>query len=884
MKHHNNQNARRTVGTVAVMALAGAGILLGLLVLLGWHFNTFSMVQRMPDLLSMQYNAALSFVFCGIALLLIALNHPRVASGFGLLVLLMGGLSLAQNLLGISLGIDVIFNNRPDPLDSLFPGRMAPNSALCFLLFGIWILLSTVDEKTTGLKAFVAGCLVAIVLALGLVAFIGHITQSEAAYGWGSSHPMPIHGSVGYLLLAGGALWYSLRKHYISSGKTPNWLPLAVALFMMVNFLCIWQVLLYAENRNLTNIIEAKVGNIQSLLTREIDSTTALLNRMVKRWELRGGEPTGLLESESRSIVQDLPQISAIMWLDPNKRTGWVASQQNKVNPDESPWVWSEAEGAALEQAKQNNKLTVSYIDEANNDRTDMLLILPLYEQSTFHGYLLGIYPISSLFEESMDSLSRSELSIYVEKTGEVIYSNLVHSADISKGLWPEYPINLKGLIWTLKVRPTAAFIDNQSIGLSWVILAGGLMLSTLMGLITYSWQIAFARNITLMDLKEFFETVIDAAPAGMCLVDEQGSIELSNRVFQEMYGYTKSELKEFPIENLVPHEMRNQHLSYMETYIATPENRTMGAKLERELYGLRKDQTKFPLEIGLSYYQSPQGFKIICSVQDISVRREAEIVIQRTLADLKQSNQELEQFAYVASHDLQAPLRHITSYLQLLLRKIDVDQDPVCREWVGYILSGTARMKLLIGDLLAFARVGRNQCELETLPLGDAVKCVAHTLDAQIKSKNAELVVGPLPELECRPVQITQLFQNLLANALKFSKADQALSVHIDSEERNDHWIVSVRDNGVGISTDYFDKIFKLFQRLHGADTYEGTGIGLSVCRKIVELHGGQIWVESEEGVGSTFYFTLKKDLLELEREYEIASSGVGSITSDRR
>ncbi len=238
----------------------------------------------------------------------------------------------------------------------------------------------------------------------------------------------------------------------------------------------------------------------------------------------------------------------------------------------------------------------------------------------------------------------------------------------------------------------------------------------------------------------------------------------------------------------------------------------------------------------------------------------ELNIILEKRAEELAISNKELEQFAYVTSHDLQEPLRMVTSFLQLLKRKYESQLDETAQKYIGYAVDGADRMKTLILDLLEYSRISTYKENHITVDLNKVLAGTLHTLKAAIDESQASVITASLPVVPGNKSQLMQLFQNLIGNALKYRSALKPV-VEIGYIDKEDEWEFFVNDNGIGIEPKFFEKIFIIFQRLHNRNEYEGTGIGLSVCKRIVELHGGKIWLESAIETGSKFYFTIPKN-----------------------
>ena len=286
------------------------------------------------------------------------------------------------------------------------------------------------------------------------------------------------------------------------------------------------------------------------------------------------------------------------------------------------------------------------------------------------------------------------------------------------------------------------------------------------------------------------------------------------------------------------------------------------GTDYETSFRILRPDQQVRHIRGTAVAHAGPDGHttRIVGVNIDVTAQRAAETALRKRRVELERSNQDLEQFAYVASHDLQEPLRAVAGCGQILKRRYGEGQlDPMATQLIDHMVEGAARMQALILDLLAFSRVGARGHELVPVESEEALKRAIQQLESALNETDARVEVKPLPRVTGDVDQITQLFQNLMGNALKY-RGEQPVRIQVDAQTNGDSYEFSVRDNGIGIEPQYFEKIFVLFQRLHTREEYPGTGIGLAICKKIVERHGGRIWVESSVGQGSAFHFTLPR------------------------
>ncbi|MGI8706403.1 MAG: sensor histidine kinase [Sphingomicrobium sp.] len=365
----------------------------------------------------------------------------------------------------------------------------------------------------------------------------------------------------------------------------------------------------------------------------------------------------------------------------------------------------------------------------------------------------------------------------------------------------------------------------------------------------------------SMRSAEQRYRGLLEAAPDPIVVVNQSGEIVLLNVQAEKQFGYSRDELLGRKVTDIIPvgfaERLVADKLRSREEALA----QEIGAGIE--LTALRRDGGEFPIEIMLSPLESADGMLVTAAIRDVSVRKATEADLVGKIAELKRSNEELSQFAYIASHDLQEPLRMVSSYTQLLAQryvgKLDSDAD----EFIAFAVDGATRMQRLIQDLLAYSRVGTKPMDVGTVSSQEALGVALTNLASAIEDSGAVVTSGPLPAVRADEIQLVQLFQNLIGNAIKYRSAN-APEVHVSALQRRGKWQFSIKDNGLGIEAQYYDRIFGMFQRLHNRDQFSGTGIGLAICRKIVERNGGEISVTSTPGNGSTFHFFLGESELE--------------------
>jgi len=374
-------------------------------------------------------------------------------------------------------------------------------------------------------------------------------------------------------------------------------------------------------------------------------------------------------------------------------------------------------------------------------------------------------------------------------------------------------------------------------------------------------WAVSSILNkahATLNVARENLHIMVQAAPYALAISDKEGSILEVNKKAEQLFGYSEGEMIGRRVSSLVPENMREMWMQRRSSFLNDPETSSYG--LDDEIMVMRKNGTLFPIEIVLTPIHTDQGVRILSFVIDITARRANEETIKRQVIELQHKNEELEQFNYISSHDLQEPLRTVSNYIEMLQEDYPEQVHGEVKEHLDSINSAVSRMLKLVRSLLEFGKLGQDR-KMSIVDSQQIVTDVLADLKGIIEANNATVLVnGELPKLYAYDTELRQLFQNLINNAIKFRNKEVFPHITISCKSVNGYYRFSVTDNGIGMPKEHLSKIFNIFQRLHHAEAYEGHGIGLANCKKIAELHGGKIWVQSEPGIGSTFKFTVLK------------------------
>lgn len=863
---------------------------LGLLVLYGWHAHHTALLQVREDWIAMSYNTALIFVASGAGIVSLACGRARLARACAVAVLSLSLAILAEYALGRDLGIDQLLMRAYVSVKSKYPGRMAPNTAVCFALVGAALLLGS-RQGRAGARSSSSAVLGAIVTAVAANGIAGYLTGIQMAYDWGRVVPMAVHTAAGLFVMGVGVI--ALAWPESRADALPRWLPLLVGVAIATLAIVQWQALVTREHTQMQRIVDREVAGLQADVRRQLEFRVFAIVRMGKRWEARKAPPREEWEADAGLYVRQFADVmKEIAWVDSSLRVRWqVPVEKRSAAGGERSLLLGLGERAAVEMARDARQVRMALA--GGPGAPELLIVVPMSDRQAFGGSLLARYRADRLIGDILqESAERGyETALYVGK--EFLYGRLPANRAIEKRWAQERKIDFSGTTWRIRIWPASERLVGDRSYLPTLTLVAGLLMALTVAIAVHLAQKARRRAREAEEAQRERDRLFTLSNDMFCIAGTDGFLKRVNPAWSKILGHSEEDLLARPYLDFVHPEDRAATLaeagrlsSGLETW--SFENRYVckdGSEKwllwsctpfvqENLIYAVARDitgrkaweQTLRESEERIRGFNEVLGLKVAERTaalagankeltREVDTRRRAEVAMAEHARALARSNEELERFAYVASHDLQEPLRMVASYTQLLARRYRGRLDADADDFIAFAVDGVTRMKRLINDLLTYSRVGTRGMEFATVDCERVLGEVLGDLRLAIEESGAEVTHDVLPMVLGDDVQLIQLFQNLIGNAIKF-RSEQTPRVHVSVARRDGEHVFSVSDNGIGIEPQYSERIFVVFQRL---DTrFPGTGIGLAICKKIVERHGGRIWAESEPGKGTIFHFTI--------------------------
>lgn len=811
-------------------------VALGVTVLIGWHAHVVHLVQIHPRLVPMQYNTALCFVALGVGVGFLIAGRERSARLCGLAAAGVGALTLFQYLSGFDLRIDQLLMEHAITVETSHPGRMAPNTALCFILAG-----ATVSLGLRQRHRFVAGVGAGLLVLLGAIPLLGYLVGSENAYGWGRFTRMAAHTAVGFVLFGGGLLAATLGSREPVNSDDP-WqvrrgigfrvtLLVAMSVVVSVGIVAIWNyqritAILISESLHRLDRQSAEIGRHVQDRVRHLRGDVQLLVRSETIARFAAGSPDSAWKEQLATTFESMLLA----------RPDYLQIRLIEATSEGREILRLEREGDGVRRVPDS-----ALQPKGERDYVRAARELP-----------------AGRIELSEITLNREHGRI-----SEPYTPVLRASAAIRDG--NDRPLAV--VVINQDQRPVFARLRQQIAGSSelYVVRANGDFLSH-----PESDRCFAAERGHAYDFDDLFPDLRDhalwsrAASASGIFAGADG--------YRRAAGVLRLELESdrtdrfvvvavaSPLEEVVAATsgVANQSLilGLLIVALALVLAHFVARSITEPLRRIAASLRRFEAEQKLTGLPTEAGDE--SGVLARALNQMSELIRERT-GQLEQSNIELQRFTYIASHDLQAPLRAIAGFAQFLAKDYDDVLDDRGRDYIDRVVRGCRRMQVMLRDLDCFASVERRARPFRTIDTNLVVDEVIIALDAAIDESGGRVTRDELPPLRGDASQIAQLLQNLVANGVKY-RGDEAPRVHVSAGETDDAIHVTVTDNGIGIPAKYHRRVFEIFKRLHTHDRFPGTGIGLAVCRRIVERHGGTIELSSSPGEGSRFTFSIPK------------------------
>ena len=914
----DSTHRRDKAGASLVFVALAAGVVaaaIGLLALVGWFFQLPLLTSVEADWIPMAPSTAGLFLLYGGAVCLRARRRvslrakqvSRAMVGLGMLVALLL-FTLAS--LNIHWGVEHIGLNIADKPGEMLIGHMSPVNALCFVIAGISFLASLSPDKNPFWRSALALGAAGLLLGSCFVFLLAYIFGAPLLYG-GTFIPPALNSILAFISLGLALLAMASRSSGAWDGSPDGGHGTAFLFILIFAIMAAGMVtggyryyrnyeqnFFFETGRQLSTIADLKVDQLVQYRKERLGDANVFYNNSAFSEDVRQFLEQSASADARRRLqawlgkFQSYYEYSRIYLLD-------VQGVERLAVPDRPEPLHEHLATDAAAVLKSRQVTFLDFERDGPGLPVELEILVPIYDQSDTNRPLgvlgLRIDPRTRLypFIKQWPVPTATAETLLVRREGnEVVFLNdlrfqtnaalnLRRSLEQTNLLAVKAVLGQTGIVEGVDYRNEPVIGDLSAVpGSPWFLVAWEDVAEVFAPARERFWQVVYMLGVLLLAAgaglgliwrqlrvrfyREKFEAEADRARLGAIVESSHdaiigknldGVITSWNLGAQHIYGYSAAEVVGKSIAILIPP-------GHLEEFTRLMEKVRRGEPVvNHDAERIRKDGERIQVSLTLSPVRDASGKIVGVSAIgcDITERKRAEEKLRRVLAELERSNKELEQFAYIASHDLQEPLRMVSSYTQLLAKRFEGQLDEKTQKYVHYAVDGAFRMKTLINDLLTYSRVGRRGKPPEpadsSAVLGEALRNLA----ALVEENRAVITHENLPTVCADGSQLVLVFQNLIANAIKFRRADVP-RIHVSAQDKGGEWVFAVKDNGIGIESRHADRIFVIFQRLHTHEEYSGNGIGLAVCKRVVERHGGKIWFESEPGKGATFFFTIPK------------------------
>jgi PAS domain S-box-containing protein len=821
--------------------------------------------------LAARVDTTLLFVSGGLGLLFLSLGWNRAGGVLGLASLTIGAAALFPDWFDLDGAVEQIFLRHFMAGEAIRRAPMDLLTANAGILSGAGI--SILGFSSSGkYRISLAGLASAGIMGIATFALISFIGRMETLWEWRNFSNVLARSASGFLILGIGVMGIAWREEKLRKAGSTEWMPASLVLSVMIVTALTWQGMEARGKTDLEQRLTRETVKIQKKIEAHIRLQCLALLEMARNWKVSDrGLPKKRQLPAGQSYLSSFDGYAAAEWIERPFRVIWIVPWEGKEIHRGINLRSDAIQGLIKTAVETKSPFQMSPTFDLENGEKAFLIYAPVYGQRPAKGVLvmIGVFHLEGVMENLLGENIDKGYSVVLEENGRVIYGREEPYPRLGAGLTLGAKAYLPGRIWNLTVSPGRRILAGMERARASVLVYGGFLALILALVFAFIERTRFqAREIAatrkslgeevaerkrIEESRQQLAAIVEFSDDPIIGTGLDGRITSWNRGAQRLFGYSLEEMHGQSLSAIIP---ADDEPGCQEIFVRV---RTDGAAESHEGAWVKQSGALVDVSFTVSPIRGGDGKIAGLSViaRDVSERKRAEAELARQARELERSNEELEHFAHIASHDLHEPLRMIASYVELLDERYRPLFDDNARKYMSYLREGAVRSQQLLDDLLRYARVGTQGKPFEWTDCNAVLDSVLVNLKVAVEESGVKISRGNLPQLMADPVQLGQLFQNLISNAIKF-RASSAPEVRVEAEPKKREWVFSVRDNGIGIDPKYAEKIFVIFQRLHSRRQYPGSGIGLAICKKIVERHGGNIRVESRPGDGSVFYFTI--------------------------
>ncbi|EWH08909.1 sensor/response regulator hybrid [Catenovulum agarivorans DS-2] len=833
-------------------------LLLGFIVIIGWYTHNQQLIQVLPHFVPMQYNTALGFLLAGIALTWLA--HKKIVQPLAIFLCLIGGATLLEYLLGSDFGIDQLLMEHYVTTETSHPGRMAPNTALCFFLTGLAISLQRTAHRSKIITILASFIISTLIVALGLIALSGYTTGLETTYGWGHYTRMAVHTSIGFIALGVG-LMLSIFNQYRADVTTKDWSSAVATVGLVATVIILWQTLVALESKNIKAAIEDNAINVAKSIDTQLELYKLPLHRLAQRIRLLDNIDNNILSKDISNYLKDHPSIVAITLLKGNDIKYFDSLVYQK--PNQISDITNHIENKQHHTDKYNG-----YFSQVTlNKQRQLIHYMIEIKSNSFPANLIAVtLDVQNLFAQTK------------QQQNELGYKLLINSKEISQAVnletgsdnrlfvkqWRQVrPLNQ--LDWQIEVIPKSTLVEQLRTGLTEIVLAFGIVLSIAIVVAIRLWQIAIERAKGLEQQKSKLELAADIVNLGVWQWDIPQNTQEWDEQLCKIYA--------------VPEEVKqsNQFYEFWQSMVHPDDIQQAQQHLDSVL---DSDETRWNSEFRLLFPNntvkhisangviirdnSGRAISMLGTNLDVTAEKEmqANLIALREKADA--ASQAKSDFLANMSHEIRTPMNGIIGLTQLVL---SMPLDEKVKQHLQKVEDSSKALLNILNDILDYSKIeaGKLNVVEEDFDLERLLTTTSGILTVKADDKHNELNFKIEPGISQfyrgDSLRLSQILNNLVGNAIKFTENGSVTITVTQSHKQDSVWLTfSVEDTGIGMSEEQTARLFQPFSQADQSITrrFGGTGLGLTISKRLIDLMGGEITVESEPNKGSIFTFSV--------------------------